>query len=132
MPTRKKRVGFIPRENVMRIIDKLSFENNLSNSKIINILVEEALSQRGLFIKELGEQRNNYTNNSSFNSIFQVSNKPQNMKTVEYDEINKNNKKDFLSLQKNLDNFDIKTYEKFILFIKFQEMINKYEKKIGD
>ena len=44
MPTKKKRVGFIPREDVMRIIDKLSIENNLSNSKIISILVEEALS----------------------------------------------------------------------------------------
>ena len=44
MPTKKKRVGFIPREDVMRIIDNLSIENNLSNSKIISILVEEALS----------------------------------------------------------------------------------------
>ena len=42
MPTKKKRVGFIPREEVMRIIEKLSTENNLSNSKIISILVEEA------------------------------------------------------------------------------------------
>ena len=31
MPTKKKRVGFIPREDVMRIIDMLSIENNLSN-----------------------------------------------------------------------------------------------------
>ena len=46
MPTKKKRVGFIPRDDVMRIIDNLSIENNLSNSKIISILVEEALSIR--------------------------------------------------------------------------------------
>jgi hypothetical protein len=52
MPTKKKRVGFIPREDVMRIIDKLSIENNLSNSKIISILVEEALSIRGIFNKK--------------------------------------------------------------------------------
>ena len=51
MPTKKKRVGFIPREDVMRIINKLSIENNLSNSKIISILVEEALSMRGIFNK---------------------------------------------------------------------------------
>ena len=38
MPTKKKRVGFIPREDVMIVIEKLSTENNLSNSKIINIL----------------------------------------------------------------------------------------------
>ena len=53
MPTKKKRVGFIPREDVMRIIDKLSIENNLSNSKIISILVEEALSTRGIFNKKM-------------------------------------------------------------------------------
>ena len=55
MPTKKKRVGFIPREDVMRIIDKLSIENNLSNSKIISILVEEALSKRGIFNKNNGK-----------------------------------------------------------------------------
>ena len=55
MPTKKKRVGFIPREDVMRIIDKLSIENNLSNSKIISILVEEALSIRGIFDKKNGK-----------------------------------------------------------------------------
>ena len=55
MPTKKKRVGFIPREDVMRIIDKLSIENNLSNSKIISILVEEALSIRGIFNKRNGK-----------------------------------------------------------------------------
>ena len=55
MPTKKKRVGFIPREDVMKIIDKLSIENNLSNSKIISILVEEALSVRGIFNKKTGK-----------------------------------------------------------------------------
>ena len=64
MPTKKKRVGFIPRDNVMRIIDKLSIENNLSNSKIISILVEEALSIRGIFNKKNGKatQLNQSTN----------------------------------------------------------------------
>ena len=52
MPTKKKRVGFIPREDVMSIIEKLSTANNLSNSKIISILVEEALSVRGIFNKK--------------------------------------------------------------------------------
>ena len=60
MPTKKKRVGFIPREDVMRIIDKLSIENNLSNSKIIGILVEEALSIRGIFNKKNGKVTQSY------------------------------------------------------------------------
>jgi len=62
MPTKKKRVGFIPREGVMKILDKLSFENNLSNSKIISILVEEALAQRGLFNIETGKEKLLYIN----------------------------------------------------------------------
>ena len=75
MPTKKKRVGFIPREDVMRIIDKLSLENNLSNSKIISILVEEALSIRGIFNKKNGKvtqsyqlNTNDFTNNLTFRS----------------------------------------------------------------
>ena len=69
MPTKKKRVGFIPREDVMKIIDKLSIENNLSNSKIISILVEEALSIRGIFNKKNGKvsQSYNLNNNKSQN-----------------------------------------------------------------
>ena len=63
MPTKKKRVGFIPREDVMRIIDNLSIENNLSNSKIISILVEEALSTRGIFNKKNGRVVKSYQSN---------------------------------------------------------------------
>ena len=66
MPTKKKRVGFIPREDVMRIIDMLSIENNLSNSKIISILVEEALSMRGIFNKKSGKITQLYQTNNVF------------------------------------------------------------------
>ena len=65
MPTKKKRVGFIPREDVMRVIDKLSIENNLSNSKIISILVEEALSIRGIFNKTNGKVTQSYLLNEN-------------------------------------------------------------------
>ena len=47
----------------MRIIDKLSIENNLSNSKIISILVEEALSIRGIFNKNNDKVTQSYLNN---------------------------------------------------------------------
>ena len=60
MPTKKKRVGFIPREEVMKIINELSMENNLSNSKIISILVEEARSVRGIFNKKKGKTTPSY------------------------------------------------------------------------
>ena len=51
MPTKKRRVGFIPRSEVLDLINELSVKCNLSNSKIINILVEEALEKRGIFNK---------------------------------------------------------------------------------
>ena len=70
MPTKKKRVGFIPREDVMRIIDNLSIENNLSNSKIISILVEEALSIRGIFNKKNGRLTQSYQQNNDNSKIF--------------------------------------------------------------
>ena len=77
MPTKKKRVGFIPREDVMRIIDKLSIENNLSNSKIISILVEEALSIRGIFNKKNGKATQSYqlikdNSQNSFDNSFDL------------------------------------------------------------
>ena len=70
MPTKKKRIGFIPREDVMSLISKMSFENNLSNSKVINILVEEALSKRGLLRlkKEKGKSINKISRNESTES----------------------------------------------------------------
>ena len=34
MPTKKKRVGFIPREDVMRIINNLSIENKKENDDL--------------------------------------------------------------------------------------------------
>ena len=64
MPTKKRRVGFIPRKDVLDLINKLSIERNLSNSKIINILVEEALFKRGIFNKSRGKMNkdSNVTN----------------------------------------------------------------------
>ena len=63
MPTKKRRVGFIPRSDVLDLISKLSYENNLSYSKIINILVEEALNKRGLFnLKKENESNNEIQN----------------------------------------------------------------------
>ena len=130
MPTKKKRVGFIPRGDVMRINDKLSIQNNLSNSKIISILVEEALSIRGIFNKKNGQVTQLYQHNKD------------NSQTLS------DNSRDFidnakLSIDTNLGNhfipsksthlneenqeaFEFQTYKKFLSFLKFQEMMDKY------
>ena len=116
MPTKKKRVGFIPREDVMRIIEKLSTENNLSNSKIISILVEEALSIRGIFNKKNGKITQSYQpNDDNFKNLFETNLGNHFIP----------NKSTHLN-EENQEAFDLQTYKKFLSFLKFQEMMDKY------
>ena len=130
MPTKKKRVGFIPREDVMRIIDNLSIENNLSNSKIISILVEEALSIRGIFNKKNGKltKSNAEINNDSVfksndshafidNAKLKIDRKLRSkFNTSKLTHLN----------EANQDEFGLETYKMFLSFLKFQEMMDKY------
>ena len=109
MPTKKKRVGFIPRSDVLNLLNQLSFESNLSISKIINILVEEALYKRGLFnLDNVGVF--NQKNPSYFNK-----NKKINIQNVN---------KDF-SNEVNEDFIDKEIYTKFLMFLQFQEIMKK-------
>ena len=130
MPTKKKRVGFIPREDVMRIIEKLSTENNLSNSKIISILVEEALSVRGIFNKKKGKVTQSYQLND--NDSHNLSDSSPNFIDNEKCSINTKFANNFIPskstqlVNPNQEAFDLQTYEKFLLFLKFQEMMDKY------
>ncbi len=130
MPTKKKRVGFIPREDVMKIIEKLSLENNLSNSKIISILVEEALSVRGIFNKKKGkvtqsyQLNNNDLQNLSDNSPNFIDNEKFLIDTKLGNHLNIG-KSTHLN-KPNQESFDSQTYKKFLLFLKFQEMMDKY------
>ena len=130
MPTKKKRVGFIPREDVMKIIDKLSIENNLSNSKIISILVEEALSIRGIISYKNGTINQSYQefkddlNNLADNSLDINTNSKFKMNTKI---LNHNNRyKINFAKQINQNDFDLQTYKKFISFLKFKEMLEEY------
>ena len=131
MPTKKKRVGFIPREDVMRIIDELSIENNLSNSKIISILVEEALSVRGLFNKKKGKASPSFqlpeahSQNLSDNSADFIDKSEPSIDTKLVNPLNPSNSSH--SNELNNKAFDLKTYKKFLSFLKFQEMIEKYD-----
>tara|TARA_Y100000991_G_scaffold16538_1_gene11001 strand:- start:302 stop:700 length:399 start_codon:yes stop_codon:yes gene_type:complete len=130
MPTKKKRVGFIPREDVMGIIDKLSIENNLSNSKIISILVEEALSIRGIFNKKNGKVIQSFQiKNNNFKDIpGNSANFSGNSKlSIDTKLGNQSNPREPTHLNElNQDSFDFETYKKFLSFLKFQEMMNKY------
>ena len=130
MPTKKKRVGFIPREEVMKIIDKLSIENNLSNSKIISILVEEALSIRGIFNKKIGKVTQSYQL-SNYNLINLPDNSADCIDNAKLS-IDTKSGNQFIpskltnSNEANEEDFDLQTYKKFLSFLKFQEMMDKY------
>ena len=130
MPTKKKRVGFIPREDVMRIIDKLSIENNLSNSKIISILVEEALSIRGIFNKKNGKVTQSYqSNDDNSKKLYDDSGDFTDNAKLSIDTNLGNHFIPIKSTDLNAENqeaFDLQTYKKFLSFLKFQEMLDKY------
>ena len=130
MPTKKKRVGFIPREDVMRIIDKLSIENNLSNSKIISILVEEALSIRGIFNKKNGKVTQSYQlDDDNFKNLFDNSGDfTDNVKLSTDTNLGNHfisSKSTHLN-EENQEAIDFQIYKKFLSFLKFQEMMDKY------
>ena len=130
MPTKKKRVGFIPREDVMKIIDNLSIENNLSYSKIISILVEEALSLRGIFNKKSGKLTKSYEldnedlQKKSVNSTDFIDNAKLSIDTKLGNHFIPS-KSTHLN-EANHESFDIQTYKKFLSFLKFQEMMDKF------
>ena len=125
MPTKKKRVGFIPREDVMRIIDKLSIENNLSNSKIISILVEEALSIRGIFNKKNGKATQLYQlNEDNSQNLFDNSGDFIDNSKLSIDTKLGNHFIPSRSTHLNDANqeaFDLQTYKKFLSFLKFKK-----------
>ena len=131
MPTKKKRDGFIPREDVMRIIEKLSIEHNLSNSKIISILVEEALSIRGIFNKNNGKATSSFqlseahSQNLSDNSSDFIDKSEPSIDTKLLNDLNPRNSTNLNKV--NNEAFDLKTYKKFLSFLKFQEMTEKYD-----
>ena len=130
MPTKKKRVGFIPREDVMRIIEKLSTENNLSNSKIISILVEEALSIRGIFNKKNRKLTQSYQlNKDNSKNLFDNSGDFTDNAKLSIDTNLGNQFIPSKSTDLNAENqeaFDLQTYKKFLSFLKFQDMMDKY------
>ena len=118
MPTKKRRVGFIPNDDVLALINKLSYESNLSYSKIINILVEEALCNRGLLTKdnETPFCNVNQENIDVINREFKYKYKNKLLRVE-----NLNNKE---VIEETLDN---EIYTKFLIFLQFQERMKNRE-----
>ena len=72
MPSIRKRIGYLPSRNIQEIITYIANQEKLSQSKVVGILVEEALIARGLsdlknttdFIKKGRYGQEHKTNNS--------------------------------------------------------------------
>ena len=72
METSVKRIGYLPRKRVLEIIDKISKNESISRSKVVGILVEEALDARG--IANFGYS--NLSKTKSFNSENYIDKQP--------------------------------------------------------
>ena len=67
MPSQRKRIGFLPSEEVQEIIEEICRANEFSQSKVTGLLVEEALRSRGVLKDSLNFKSNqNYLINESF------------------------------------------------------------------
>ena len=117
MPSHRKRIGFLPSEEVHIIIEKISTDNNYSQSKVTGILVEEALRSRGLL-------NSSFSNKSSLiNSS--LSNSQKQKKLSFYNDLSNN--LDFSSLNKKSLKDDIKMINEFIEFKLFKKIMNQKE-----
>ena len=58
MPSQRKRIGFLPSEEVHEIIEQLCKANEFSQSKVTGLLVEEALRSRGVLNNSYGQNQN--------------------------------------------------------------------------
>ena len=116
MPTKKRRIGFIPRVEVLKVINQISEEEKFSNSKVVNILIEEALYARGL-IKRI--ETNLFTNDFKelFDNINNLENKIYNDR-LKFDKVN-----EIFNESKNNN----KIYKRFIQFLHFKKMMNIFE-----
>ena len=71
MPSTRKRIGYLPSINIQEIISNIANKEKLSQSKVVGILVEEALIARGLWDRQ---NSNNLTKKSSLNNETKINN----------------------------------------------------------
>ena len=115
MPSSRKRIGFLPSEEVHKIIEKLCEANKFSQSKVTGLLVEEALRTRGVLNKSSRQNKNDQKDliNYSFDpDTFSEKNKSSH--NVDDYEVNKKILSD-----------DIKMMHEFIEFKYFKKVMKR-------
>ena len=115
MPSPRKRIGFLPSEEVHEIIEKLCTANEFSQSKVTGLLVEEALRSRGVLSKSYRQNqddKSNFINFSFDHSTFSEYNKSQ----LNMDEF---------AVNKKVLSDDIKMMHEFIEFKYFKKVMKR-------
>ena len=115
MPSPRKRIGFLPSEEVHEIIEKLCIANEFSQSKVTGLLVEEALRSRGVLNESYGQ--NKVEKGDLINFSF------------DQDTYSKNNKSlrnvDDYAVNKKVLSDDIKMMHEFIEFKYFKKVMKR-------
>ncbi len=137
MPSTRKRIGYLPSINAHETITKIAIKEKLSQSKVVGILVEEALIARDKLDffnssdfnkKNLFSEKSNIYKSSLEYSDFDelISDKGVSYNTNSY----KNHSHDNLFEPKVKYNEEL--FEQFKQFIMFQKMIRINNKNISN
>ena len=115
MPSPRKRIGFLPSEEVHEIIEKLCTANEFSQSKVTGLLVEEALRSRGVLNESYGQNQNNNKDfiNFSFDHETFSENDISSLNVDEY------------AVNKKVLSDDIKMMHEFIEFKYFKKVMKR-------
>ena len=116
MPSQRKRIGFLPSEEVHEIIDKLCKVNEFSQSKVTGLLVEEALRSRGVLGSSFNTKKDYKSNFINY--------------SLEQELLSKNNKSPYdsdvyISNKKSFSD-DIKMMHEFIEFKYFKKIMKQH------
>ena len=115
MPSPRKRIGFLPSEEVHEIIEKLCIANEFSQSKVTGLLVEEALRSRGVLNETYGQNQNDGGKfiNFSFDHETFSENNNSSLNVDEY------------AVNKKVLSDDIKMMHEFIEFKYFKKVMKR-------
>jgi len=115
MPSPRKRIGFLPSEEVHEIIEKLCTANEFSQSKVTGLLVEEALRSRGVLNESFGQNQNDQKDFINF--------------PFDHETFSENNKSplnvDEYAVNKKVLSDDIKMMHEFIEFKYFKKVMKR-------
>ena len=115
MPSQRKRIGFLPSEEVHEIIEKLCTANEFSQSKVTGLLVEEALRSRGVLNESFAQNKVDDSDLINF-SFDQETFSENNKSPLNVDEY---------AVNKKVLSDDIKMMHEFIEFKYFKKVMKR-------